>query len=123
MTTQEVAQKLVDLCRHGKNAEAIQTLYHQDCKTIEAMADPQGNQEFQGRETILGRNQWWSENHEVHSSEISDPIVTPSHFAIQYKLDVTSKPMGNKRMHLDELGVYEVKDGKIVQEQFFYGGM
>ena len=33
-------------------------------------------------------------------------------------LDATSKSMG--RMKMDEIAVYEVKNGKIVKEQFFY---
>jgi hypothetical protein len=123
MTTREVAQQLVDLCRKGQNQEAIQSLYHPDCKSIEAMPDPQGKQEFQGMDTILGRNQWWGENHEVHSAEIGDPLVSPGHFAVHFKYDVTSKPMDNQRMTLDEIGVYEVQDGKIVKEQFFYSAM
>ena len=36
--------------------------------------------------------------------------------------DVTAKagPMAGKRMHLDEAALYTVKDGKIIQEEFFY---
>ena len=33
-------------------------------------------------------------------------------------MDVTMKGMGRQKM--DELAVYEVKDGKIVKEQFFF---
>jgi hypothetical protein len=33
-------------------------------------------------------------------------------------MDVTMKGQG--RMNMDEIAVYEVKDGKIVKEQFFY---
>jgi hypothetical protein len=35
-------------------------------------------------------------------------------------LDVTSKMMGNQRMMMEEIAVYEVKAGKIVRQQFFY---
>jgi len=34
-------------------------------------------------------------------------------------MDVTKKPSG-KRMTLDELGLFTVRDGKIVREEFFY---
>jgi hypothetical protein len=33
-------------------------------------------------------------------------------------MDVTMKGQGRSKM--DEIAVYEVKDGKIVKEQFFY---
>jgi len=120
MTTQEVANQLVRLCREGKNQEAIRQLYHTDCVTIEAMPDPQGQQEFQGRDSALGRNQWWEENHEVHRADVSDPMVTEGYFAVQFDYDITSRPMNNQRIQMSELGVYRVKNGKIVQEQFFY---
>ena len=36
-------------------------------------------------------------------------------------MDVTVKETG-ARMTMDEIGVYTVKNGKIVEERFFYGG-
>ena len=37
-------------------------------------------------------------------------------------VDVTPKdgPMKGKRMQMDEAGLYTVKQGKVVQEEFFY---
>lgn len=123
MTTQEIAQQLVQYCREGKNFEAIEQLYGQHCTTMEAAPDPEGNQEFQGKDTIKDRNRWWRENHEVHDARVSDPLVSDSHFAVQFWYDITSRPMGNQRMQMNEIGVYEVQGGKIVREQFFYPAM
>ncbi len=39
-TTAEVASKLVTLCKEGKNAEAISSLYAPNVVSVEAMADP-----------------------------------------------------------------------------------
>ena len=43
-------------------------------------------------------------------------------FIVHMKYDVTptSGPHKGKRMQLDEAGLYTVRDGKIVQEEFFY---
>ena len=41
-------------------------------------------------------------------------------FAVRFKLDVT--PKGQKRIHLDEVGLYTVRNGRIVEESFFMGG-
>ena len=43
-------------------------------------------------------------------------------FIVRFTYDVTAKsgPMAGKRMKLDEAALYAVKDGKIVQEEFFY---
>ena len=35
-------------------------------------------------------------------------------------MDVT--PKGGARMQMDEMGVYTVKGGKVVEERFFFGG-
>jgi ketosteroid isomerase-like protein len=35
-------------------------------------------------------------------------------------MDVTIK-QANKRVSMDEVGLFTVKDGKIVKEEFFYG--
>jgi len=39
-----------------------------------------------------------------------------------YNFDVTPKngPMAGKRMRMEEVGMYTVKGGKIVREEFFY---
>ncbi len=48
----------------------------------------------------------------------SEPVVGGNHFSVAMGMDVTMK--GGERMQMDEIAVYEVKDGKIVKEQFFF---
>jgi ketosteroid isomerase-like protein len=55
---------------------------------------------------------------EMHGGYSSDPLVTGNHFAVAMGMDVTMKGAG--RVKMDEIALYEVKDGKIVKEQFFY---
>ena len=38
---------------------------------------------------------------------------------VGFKMDVT--PKGGARHTMDEVGLYTVKDGRIVEERFFYG--
>ncbi len=51
-----------------------------------------------------------------HSLLVSEPLVAASSFACTMQMDVTMKGQG--RINMAELCVYEVKDGKIVSEQF-----
>jgi len=44
--------------------------------------------------------------------------VAGNYISVAMGMDVTMKGMG--RMNMDEIALYEVKDGKIVKEQFFY---
>jgi ketosteroid isomerase-like protein len=119
MTTQEIAQTLVKLCSDGKFYEAIETLYSNDIVSMEVGAPPGGSRESKGLDAVKGKAQWWSENHEVHSTLVEGPLVAGAHFAVTFKMEVTFKPQA-KRFQMEEVAVYKVADGKIVYEEFFY---
>ncbi len=55
---------------------------------------------------------------EIHGGFTSKPVVGGNFFSVAMGMDVTMKGAG--RMNMDEIAVYEVKDGKIVKEQFFF---
>lgn len=115
-----IGEKLVALCKEGKNAVAIQELYSDDCESIEAAAGPDGAREMKGKEAILGKNAWWTENHEIHSATVNGPLPHgDDKFAVQFDYDVTFKPE-SRRQQLNEIGVYTVQGGKVVREEFFY---
>ena len=54
----------------------------------------------------------------MHDGWCSEPIVAGNFIAIAMGMDVTMKGVGRSKM--DEIAVYEVRDGKIVKEQFFF---
>ena len=120
--TMQVGKKLVELCRQGKNVEAVSTLYSPNVVSIEAMAMPDMPARMEGLPAIKKKNEWWINNHEIHSGEANGPWPHGDRFIVHFKYDVTSKagPMAGKRMQMEETGLYTVKDGKIVQEEFFY---
>lgn len=119
MTTQEVANRLVELCSQGKFHDAIQELYSPDIVSMEAGAPPGGSRETKGLEGVMKKAEWWAANHEVHSSTVEGPLVAHVHFAVTFKMDVTFKPQ-QRQFHMEEIAVYKVIDGKIVYEEFFY---
>jgi ketosteroid isomerase-like protein len=55
---------------------------------------------------------------EMHGGYTSEPVMAGNHFSVAMGMDVTMKGAG--RVNMDEIAVYEVKDGKITKEQFFY---
>lgn len=118
MNTQEVANQLVALCREGKNDQAIETLYADNIVSHEQPGVPQ--EVTEGKEAVAEKSKQWAESvEEIHGIHISDPIVSGEFFAISMEVDVTFKERG--RTDIKEIAVYQVKDGKIVKEQFFYG--
>lgn len=122
MDTKEIGKKLVELCRNGKNMDAVDTLYSPDIVSVEARGDAQMPAEMRGIDQIRGKNQWWLENHEIHSASVEGPFPNKDRFATKFHYEVTPKigPGKGKRMSMDEVAVYTVKSGKIVREEFFY---
>ncbi len=73
----------------------------------------------EGIEAVKNKTVRWEESlEEIHSSSISDPIVSDNHFSIVMDFDATYKAHG--RMAMSEICMYEVKDGKIIADEFFY---
>jgi len=122
MNTEEVAKKVVELTRKQAWKEAIDTLYSKDIVSVEARAMEGGSPETRGIDGVRGKTDWWVNNMETHSVKVSGPFVAHDRFVVQYDLDVTDKN-SKKRMQMSEVGVYTVKDGKIVREEFLpYSG-
>jgi hypothetical protein len=119
MTTQDVADKLVKFCKEGKNEDAVDSLYSPNIVSVESMTSPDGSREVKGVDAVKGKGKWWTENHEVHSAKVEGPLVAGPYFSVRFTYDITNKPSG-KRMVMDELAMYHVKDGKIDREEFFY---
>lgn len=118
MTNNEVAQKLVELCRQGKIDEVQEALFSHDAQSIEA-SDMMGPRVVVGLDAIKEKAKaFQADVEEFHGAVISDPIVAGNSFAITWSLDATFK--GRGRMTIQEVCVYQVKDGKIILEQFFY---
>ncbi len=112
MTTEEVAKKVVELVRKQAWYEALDTLYDKDIVSVEVTAP-----ESRGKEAVRGKIDWWVNAMEVHSFKASEPFVAHDRFVVQYDADVTEKESKQHRQ-ISEVGVYTVKDGKIVREEF-----
>jgi len=56
---------------------------------------------------------------EIHCFDATEPFVGHDRFVVQYEADVTDKK-SKERRKLSEVGVYTVKNGKIVRRNFAY---
>src|SRR5262245_34201152 len=117
-----IGQQLVTLCNQGKSLEAIDPLYAPNIVSIEAQAHPPFPARLEGIKDIRAKTVWWLENHEVHKGEARGPWPNGDRFVVMFNYEVTPKagPMAGKRMPMEEAALYTVKNGKIVQEEFFY---
>lgn len=119
MTAFEVGKKLVELCKQGQYSQAMETLYAPEIVSVEAGSTPGAPAEMKGIDAVRGKAQWWEENHVIHSAAVEGPYPNGDQFIVRFNFDVTNKPM-QKRMQMDEMGLYTVEGDKIVREEFFY---
>lgn len=117
MTTVDIANRLVELCRQGDFETALKELFADDAVSIEPHGTPDFEKETNGLDAILEKGKKWGEMvQEMHGGEVSEPLLADSSFAVTMSMDMTMK--NGQRMNMKELCIYHVKDGKIVSEQF-----
>lgn len=120
MTTQQVADRYKELAKENAWDKIQDELFASNAKSIEpAYAAEQGMPSVEGIDAIKKKGQQFNEMvEEMHGGYCTDPVVAGNFFTVAMGMDVTMKGQGRTKM--DEIVVYEVKDGKIVSEQFFY---
>ena len=117
MNTNDVAQKWYNMCQSQKNLDCVNELYADNVTSREMPGMP--GELTQGKQNVWNKNKEWLDNvAEFHGGNISEPTVAGNHFTSKMDFDVTFKDRGRQQM--EELAVFEVQDGKIVNEQFYY---
>jgi hypothetical protein len=118
MTTNQIASRLVELCRKGEFETAQKELFAKEATSIEQQASDAFEKETKGLNAILEKGKKWENMVEsMQKLEVSEPMVASNSFACTMHMDVTMK--NKEHWDMTELCTYEVKDGKIVSEHFF----
>jgi ketosteroid isomerase-like protein len=122
MNTQTVANRLYALCEQGDYQQALEELYADHARHIEAMEMPGMDKVTEGKLALIRKSHEWMENNEVHGGTISKPFVNDNQFVCEMTIDITPKvgPMAGKRMNEKEICLYTVEGGKITEAKFFY---
>ena len=118
MTTEQVAARYNELAQQEKWFDIQEELFADDVKSIE----PAGSKYLsnaEGKENVRRKGQEFVSRIEaLHSASTTAPVVAANHFVVGRKKDMTVKEIG--RIQINQLMMYEVRNGKIVSEQFFY---
>jgi hypothetical protein len=118
MTTQQIAERLVELCRNNEFEKAQKELFSNEAISIEPHATPAFPKETKGLTAILEKGEkWLSMQEQYYGTTVSEPLVAGETFAICLTLDFKMK--GRERMNNPEIAIYHVQDGKIISEEFF----
>lgn len=118
MTTHEVAARFYELAKQGKWFEIQDELFAENVKSVE----PENSSYLpyaEGRSAVRKKGEdFVSRITGVDKDEFTAPLVNGNRFVMPRNMIMTVQPHG--KIHLDQVQLYEVKDGKIILEQFFY---
>jgi ketosteroid isomerase-like protein len=119
MTTQEVANRYYELIQMHQYQQIQDELYAKNTVSIESENDTNLPLVAEGMEALKQKEGlFFSQVETMHGGHMSAPIVSTYHFAMMTGMDVTMK--GKARQTKEQICLFEVRDGKIVKEQFFY---
>jgi ketosteroid isomerase-like protein len=118
MTIQQVAARFHELAQQDKWFEIQDELFADEVSSIEPPT-AQGLPNAQGKAAVREKGlNLVSQVETVHRSFTTAPVVGGSFFSVGRELDMDVRNVG--RTQMNEVMLYEVRDGKIVREQFFY---
>ena len=119
MTTKEIAERLVELCRAGEYDTCYKELFSDDIVTVWPKWSPEEAPTV-GMAALQEKGKKWHEMMaEFLGGWTSDPVVTDGFFSVAMWFTCVYKWQTEKSEE-SEIVVYEVKDGKIIKETYFY---
>jgi len=117
-TIQEVAARFNELAQQEKWFEIQDELFADNVRSI----DPENSPYFgyaEGKAAVRKKGEEFVKKvQEFHGAYTTQPIIGGNHFAVGREFDITVQGIG--RIKIEEIMLYEVKDGHIVLEQFIY---
>ena len=118
MTIQEVAARFNELAQQEKWFDIQDELFADNVRSV----DPENSPYFkyaEGKGPVRKKGEEFVKKvQEFHGASTTQPVIGGNHFAVGRGFEITTKDFG--RIKIDEIMLYEVKDGQIVLEQFFY---
>lgn len=117
MSLIENARKVQELIVDGRGLKALEDMYHKDIQVYEI---PTGAHRTGIEEQRKAMQDWYDNVFEVHDSGYG--AITSNEGSnitcAELWMDVTFKD--GKRQRLEEVAVQKWKDGKIIEEKFYY---
>jgi hypothetical protein len=118
LTTRKVAERFNELARQEQWFEIQDELFADNVRSI----DPPNSTYIgyaEGKAAVRKKAEDFVKRIEaVHRRHTTEPVIAGNHFAVGREVDITVQGYG--RIQINEIMLYEVKDGEIISEQFFY---
>lgn len=118
LSVQEVAARFNELAMQEKWFEIQEELFADDVRSIDPLGSPYMGY-AEGKANVRKKGEDFLKNiTDVHRMHTTAPLVTGNFFAVGREMDITVSGFG--QIDINEIMLYEVRNGKIVLEQFFY---
>lgn len=112
----DIGSELVSMFNGGQLKEIEERFWSPDIVSVEGAGVAMA---WHGKAAVDAKNAWWSSDHTIFAASAEGPYVGASGFAVKFVIDVETKSTGQRQL-MEEVGVYTVKNGKIVREEFMY---
>jgi|GEM_PF-2053904 len=112
--TQDIASRLVELMRNQQFVLAYEQLYSDDAISIDPLKPDLSP--IKGLSKLIELEKAFLSKVAIHAVDVSEPICSGVYFAIRLFMNLT---LDSTNTPFEELCVYEVRDNKIVSQQFF----
>ncbi len=112
----EVGSDLVAMFNRGEFGKIEDKYWSPAIESIEGVGMNMG---WRGRKAVEEKNRGWMSTHRIHGASAEGPFMGSTGFAVRFKMDVEDTATGQRQM-MDEVGVYSVRNGKIIREEFMY---
>ena len=118
LSTQEIAERFNELAQQEKWFEIQDEFFADNVRSIEPPNSPYMCY-AEGKANVRKKaKDFTSRITAVHRLYTSEPLVSGNHFAVGREKEITVQDHG--RIEIKQIMLYEVKDGQIISEQFFY---
>src|SRR5260221_11859094 len=118
MTSKEVTARFNELNQKEKRFEIQDEFFADNVKSIE----PSGSPYFgyaEGKSSVRKKaEEFVKKIQDFHGAYTTQPVTGGNHFSVGRGIEITVEGFG--RIKIDQIMLYEVKNGQIISEQFFY---
>ncbi len=119
METQEMAERLYELCSSKLFAQAQIELYSNNAVSIEPANAKWGLETVKGKEALMQKGKsFMALVTEWHAASTGRPMVYGPFIFMEMQMDLTVHGLGKISIH--EMGKFEVVNGEIISEAFYY---
>jgi hypothetical protein len=112
---EEVGRSLVSMFNAGQFAEIEDRWWSPAIESVEGMG-----MSWSGRAAVDAKNTAWMGQNEILGCSAEGPYVGATGFSVKFRMETREKATG-RQVRMEEVGVYTVRNGKIVREEFMYG--